>query len=277
MTQNSKKLLLNTVLAINCLLLIFLGAASLYLLLNWDKIHFDFKDIQHWWIFSSSLNQNKDALLFPYIGLCLLVFSAFTQSLFLRLGFFRSASSELFFLNLFLFTLTFESLRVLQILLQNMEINLYFAVLISRIIIFSRFFALFSLFGMSLFPANPPFRKVDSILAFSFIISFSLAYLIPVNSGPPYLNMLHPFGRNIILTVFFISLEILTIANYIRTAIIKSSANYLYIAFAILLIVSGMELLYFSSTFIHITLGPLLFNLGIVLALRRIHLQLMWV
>jgi hypothetical protein len=156
----------------------------------------------------------------------------------------RNPSAELSFFYLFLFTFSLQVFRV-PFLVENFPSLLTTTGFITRIVYFSRILSLASLFAASLFSSGLQIQKFGMVLLISFLTAFTLASLIPVNTSIVTGALINRIAREEHLALFCITLEILTILNYVSAAIHQGRNEYYRLALLNMLVIVGYELLFF--------------------------------
>ncbi len=154
----------------------------------------------------------------------------------------RNPSAEMAFLSIFLFTF---SLQIFRISFLTEAAYIPGSDLATRTVYFGRLMGLSALFAASLFATGLQIQKFGQILLICFLTAFSLSILLPVNSSITTAALLHRIAREKHLAIFCLSLELLTVLNYIAAAHQLGRSEYYRLSLLSLSIIAGYEMLYF--------------------------------
>ncbi len=201
------------------------------------------------------------------LGLFSLVFSFFIYRLIKK-----NSSPQMAFIYLFIFSFSFSLLRLIYIMPHSAFID---RELISRIIFFGRLFGLSSFFAASLFTSGLQIQKFGLVLLISTVVSFTITIILPFNTTVLTSALIYRVGEEKSITLFCLTLEILTVLNYLSSAL-KQSRNELFrIMFFALMILTGFEMSFFLYLPILIP-GITLLILGTLLYLRTSQKLFLW-
>lgn len=160
---------------------------------------------------------------------------------FLRVYFKKTTSVEIFFFSFFILSLSFESLRVLQIVLHYQNTSILFGILVTRLIFFGRFFGLLCLFFSGLFTTWLEFQRVGIVLSISFLIPLLLSLVIPVGTDIQP-DLLYSLGNRWDLRIFEVAVEFFSVMNFFIAASIIRARDYAWMGAGILLLLIGREM-----------------------------------
>ena len=172
-----------------------------------------------------------------------------------RMYFRRSISVEVFFFTLFVLALFFEAFRLGVLYIVIREEPFFLGVLFTRIILFGRFFRLFSLFTAGLFAVSTKGWKPWLFLGVIALVSFTLVAGIPINPTRLLPQMMYEVGNSTYMLVITLFFSFFTILNLVLAAVLKSTREYYYIAASLAVVLAGhILIMYFIS--------PLLLSIG---------------
>jgi len=173
----------------------------------------------------------------------------------------RVSSAEIYFMTLFLMTLSVELLRIGQPLAEVADMPIHVGGLITRIVLFGRLVGAFSLFAAGVYSAGADYPRIGTVTALLVLLAFLIVYFVPVDSERMNATFVHMTGgrEGIDLMLGFLSLG--TIANYAIAWSRGHRERGGSIALAIAAVVVGKLLV------LHVpTLAPLAVGAGLLIA-----------
>jgi len=206
------------------------------------------------------------AVLFSFIGIILIYYF-----------FERTSAPEILYISLFTVTFSFELLRLIFPLHLIYIFPSFYLIGAARILIFARYFNVFSLFTASLCAAGFEIQKTRNIIIAIFIAVIALTFGIPVDTENwnASLNIVNGFASvfKMINTVIFI----VTVCTFFVAARVRGSRDYVYIGIGAALAMIGRNALIGTDNWTGPILGILLLSFGtwfICSKLHKIHLWL---
>jgi hypothetical protein len=189
----------------------------------------------------------------------------------------RTASLEIFFFLAFIVSLSFDALKILNLVFIAFHAAPYYGTIVTRVAYFGYFLGLLSLFASSLFSGDSHYQKMGTILGIILAFSISLAYTLPIDSTVFHANLLYRVsGEEFILLVRF-GLEILTLFSFGRSAFLSGTAEQRSILGAAVMVILGRELLFFLSSPLFIMTGSVLLVGGSILFSRNSYAKHLWI
>lgn len=193
----------------------------------------------------------------------------------IRSYFKKTASAEMFFFMFFVISLSFETVRILQILLIIYEEAMFLGNLLTRIVFFGRFFGLLCLFFSGLFSSWLEFQRIGLVLSVSLLLPFALSSAVPVGTEIQADLMYILGSRNEVMLVV-IALEVFCVLNYIFAAVFLKQKESLMVALGMAFVVGGRELMFFAPQLVFIIIGSICLILGSIVFGRKIHALYLW-
>ena len=187
----------------------------------------------------------------------------------------KSSSTEILFFRLFLLTLPIHALRLVYYFIFNKYLPQTALIWLTRLDIFIRLFALFSLFTSGLFPLGMNYQRFKYIFITYLLIAMSIAIKFPVDITIVTNQLLFKTSEEVYYALICLGIELLTFINYLIASYTKNSRNYIKIAFGILFSVAGYDLLSFTS-FPTLLFGAVLMIIGIFVYSRGIYSIYLW-
>jgi len=167
--------------------------------------------------------------------------------LILRRRFGHSPSPEMFFMRLFILTLPFQAPRILLTMVSIGALEPSWAMAVTRIAWFARFFGILSLLSICVFSGDISLRYSGLFLGMGFLTTAFIAATIPFDITQPLGNLLLLSGIEAVLALVTVSMEILVVLGLLGTAITRGNPYYYLLGGALLLVVSGMDLIFLLS------------------------------
>ena len=240
---------------------------------SYEKIGIDSQ--QFWWFLYGENSYHSNDELWPMLGILLFSSISLGFSFYLRVIYKKSASLEVFFFSLFLFFITFENLRILVLYLSAVYNPIVINLVVTQILYFGRFGALFSLLFSSLFAVELKFHKIGIIIWIIIGVSFLLAYIISLD-GTEYLAHL-VYKLNDEKGVFILSMFIygFILLNWIVAFFMKNN-RYILILLSCFLFLIGREFLLFTVSPLILILGLFGFFIGVLQFSRQLDKLYIW-
>jgi len=198
-----------------------------------------------WWTIYSP--QTGTSLLWKLVGIAGLQLFSIIAGFILLWFYIKTSSFEIFFFTLFLFTLSLEGARILQLFIQLEAQPTYFGVVVTRFIYFARLFDLCMIFLASLLSTGIKNQKIGFQLGISFLLSFFLAYTIPIDTLDMSSDLLYQAGDERNLAFLCITAQVFAVLNLFVSGILKQHKNYSYMGIGVLLALTGRELIFFLT------------------------------
>ena len=212
------------------------------------------------------------------VAMVVLLFSlvSFVFIVYVHFAFRKIQSTEMFFFEVFLFSISFESLRLLIPLYSFSSFILVELSAISRLLYFFRFLGIFSLLAMSLFSIKVVTRQIFPITFLIFFLSLILSMSSPMDGT--YINPLFMAGklylrRHIIL---FFSCSLFLILSMIISYFYNGIRERLYMIVSMICLLIGYFVLLYAQSYFTLLLSGLLFVAGVFNTVKNIHSIYLW-
>lgn len=202
--------------------------------------------------------------------------SSFLSLFYTYFAFRKIQSTEMFFFELFLFSLNWEALRLLVPYFAFSPVIMAELSSISRFLYFFRFMALFSLLGMSLFSTINITRQKTFIVALFIFTSLMLSMSIPLDSteinylflaGQPFMT-----GYLTLLASASIFLILTLVIYYLYERILER----LHMIGSCVSLVVGYTVLLFAWDYWRLCFGIFFFLYGTFNIIKNIHSIYLW-
>ncbi len=199
----------------------------------------------------------------------LLVFSLLAN-LGVRALYRRTDSAELLFLMIFCLSLCVEGWRLGNLLFQALGLPQYLNVLLTRLVLFSRFFGLLCLLISSLYAAGMKYTQYPVLIGGTVVLAFTLAGILPLDTSLYEPTFLYKLGDRQGYLFIRMILAFLLVVNFLVAARTRGSRRFLAVAAAAALVLGGRELLQYGIAPLPVALGSVLLVTGFVLFVRQV-------
>lgn len=185
------------------------------------------------------------------------------------------APEILFFAN-FILSLSFEISRMAIPLISYYNTSLTYSIFAGKILLFSRFFGLFSLFLASNYAAGLEMQRYGILLLLNAAICLALASGVPIDSMNWDSALTPRFGFAEMF--FFIEATILsiTILSFFISIKNKSSKDYLFVSIGILFVLVGRDFILHADSYIELMIGAPALGLGTWMYCKHLHQYYLW-
>ncbi|MCF7929656.1 MAG: hypothetical protein K9L68_13160 [Spirochaetales bacterium] len=230
--------------------------------------------LQRWWfVYEDTQAAGQDYIFF---GILLLTIFSFFSAIIVRRFLKRSPAGEVFFFIIFLFSLAIEALRLLNPLLLEIQSPPYYGYLVTKVVVFGRYFATFALFSGSLHNIGIDNQKSGTLLMLALFLSGVLSAFTPVDSTRLLQNMLYYTGAETERFILFIFLSVFTIGNFIWTAATRRTADSAILAAAAIALITGKELACYAAGLPSAVGGTALLVTGTYLFAKKEYQMHLW-
>jgi hypothetical protein len=200
---------------------------------------------------------------------CLLVFSVLAN-LGVRKLYRRTDSAELLFLMLFCLSLCLEAWRLGNLVFPALGMSQYLNVLITRLVLFSRFFGLLCLLVASLYAVGMKYIQYPVLIGGMVVLAFALAGVLPLDTSLHEPTFLYKLGDRQGYLFVRLILALLMVVNFVAAARVRRTRRFAVAALAAFLLFAGRELLHYGIAPIPIVLGTAALIVGFVICVRQI-------
>ena len=188
----------------------------------------------------------------------------------------KTQSPEILFFGFFVISLSFEFARLIVPLSGIYHFPPLYLITMFRVLLFGRYFGLFSLFTAGVYSAGFDIQKQQSILPILVLAAMVIAINVPVDGlawDSTYMLL------NGYLSMFLIieaGILLITIVTFFISAFTRNSKNYAFIGLGAFLAYTGRSVLIDSDTWITPIPGLLILAAGTWLVCVRLHREYLW-
>ncbi|MDR2842578.1 MAG: hypothetical protein LBV52_05200 [Spirochaetaceae bacterium] len=211
----------------------------------------------------------------PYATTLAALIYAFVFQVLIFYFFEKTQSREMRFMSVFVFSFVFEIFRAMIPFQQAFDLPGYYINLSAHLLMFGRFYGIFSLFAASLFVCGLKSQKEENVLFTIIIITMLISLRLPLNVLTWDTSLAPIVGKAFIFDVFETLIILLSVASFCVGAYIKKTREYFYIGLGIVAVFTGREFLFHSDVWISVAVGFVLLVGGtwfIGMQVRRMYL-----
>jgi len=227
-----------------------------------------FQTVSGWFINSSYLAVHASLIL-------AVLFSAVTMILIFSF-FERTSAPEILYISLFTISLSFEIIRLILPLHLIYNFSFFYLLNATKILLFARYFSVFSLFAASICAAGLEIQKIRNIILILIVTVLLIVMGIPIDTQTwdAGFNMVrdHPFLLKMIEVVVFIA----TVLTFFVAVKVRDSKEYAYIGIGVVLALTGRNILIGTDNWAGPVLGILLLSFGVWFICSKLHKIHLW-
>lgn len=253
-------------------------ATAVMIVIYWDslkEIYLGLPNIkQNWWFF---IQNGVPKLPFKTIIVEIMFVSvgSLIALLTLRLVYKKSILFEIFFLKVFILTISLQSIRIWQLFLRIHNTSYFSNTLVSKATLFFLLLAIGVLFVATFNFSYNKIQKKSQLFYFTILLSLSLAIITPLELDIIIPNTLVNSLVDIkYFSFFYISIQSLSILNLLPIQL-RNDKKYGWIIVAYILFGIGTNLIYFFIPILFIP-GLFLIIIGCVLYMKQIYKTNLW-
>jgi hypothetical protein len=188
----------------------------------------------------------------------------------------KTQAPEILFVTLFTLSFSVEGMRTITLLQETQVIPALYLLISFRILLFGRFFGLFSLFAASVYAAGLDQQKERNIIFVIAIITLLISLRVPIDvlAWDSSYNMIN--GYTSLFSMVEIGILLITVISFFISAWSRGDAEYIAIAIGSFLAFAGRYFLLSTDTWVGAILGILLLPIGTWFICTRLHKVYLW-
>jgi len=188
----------------------------------------------------------------------------------------NTQAPEILFFAFFAVSNSFEFLRLLLPLKEIFNFPAVYLMTASRILLFGRYFGLFSLFAAGVYAAGLDAQKQRGVLLMLIVAALYIAISVPVDSLAWDSAFLLLSGYSVMFAMAGTGIMVVTVITFFISAYIRGSRNYITIGFGVFMALTGRNILFNSDNWITPVPGLLLLAIGTWFICTRLHRHYLW-
>ena len=188
----------------------------------------------------------------------------------------KTSSPEILFIGFFVISLSLEFTRIAIPLIRVIPFPSIYLITASKVLIFGRYFGLFSLFAAGVHAAGMEIQKQQTIFFLTLLSALIIVWNIPVDNVEWDSTFVFSYGYSSMFHIVEAGILIITVVTFIISAYTRSSRTYIHIGVGILLVFTGRNILLNSDTWITPIPGFLLLSAGTWFICSRLRRMYLW-
>jgi hypothetical protein len=211
----------------------------------------------------------------PYISMAAAAVYALITMVLIYYFFEKTQTPEILFFALFVLSFAFEAVRVMVPLRIVHDFPDVYLMISSRILLFGRYFGVFSLFAASVYAAGLEMQKQGYVILIIAVAALVIVFRVPIDfTWDSSLSMINGYATMIRMVELGITL--ITMVSFFISAYSRGSREYIFIGIGSLLVFLGRNLLLRADTWVTPIPGLLLLVAGTWLICSQLHRAYLW-
>lgn len=188
----------------------------------------------------------------------------------------RVSSAEIYFFALFLTSIAFEEVRLLQLYFTGLSVPVFYGALVTRVVIAARIFGISALFVASLYAVGIDYPRIGTVTLVLALLALLFVYFIPVDTVTLSATYLHRTVGQASLELALLITALLTVANYIIAGSRGHRDRGLVLALAVIAIVAGYQVALFVPLTVPLIGALLLLSGGVLTFVLVTRAHVLW-
>jgi hypothetical protein len=188
----------------------------------------------------------------------------------------KTPSQEILFFAFFVISFAFEGSRIMVPLKQVYGFSNVYLIMASRVLLFGRYFGIFSLFAASVYAAGLEVQKQRNIILIIAVATLMIARWVPIDgfSWDSSLSMIS--GYPSMFSMVEVGMVLITMVSFFISAYSRGTKAYIFIGLGSLMVFLGRNLLLNADTWITPVPGLLLLTTGTWFICTQLHRVYLW-
>jgi hypothetical protein len=212
----------------------------------------------------------------PFITMLGAVVFSLVSIILISYYFEKTQSPEILFFGFFVISLSFEFARIVIPLKAVFPFSSFYLMSASRVLLFGRFFGLFSLFAASVHSAGFDVQKQQYVFFMLVLAALLIAMNVPIDSLTWDTSFRTKNGYSATLKVAEAGIFAITIITFFISAYTRGSKTYIPIGVGVFLAFTGRNIMLLSDTWITPLPGLLLLGIGTWFVCAKLHREYLW-
>ena len=183
----------------------------------------------------------------------------------------KTQSPEILYIAFFSISFSFETARLILPLYFIHNIPSFYQLMVSRLLLFGRYFGIFSLFTASVCSAGFDVQKSRNVILSILFVTIIIVMGTHIDIQNWYTNLNMMVGFPALFRFVEAAALIITVVNFFASASIRGSKEYVYVGIGALLAMAGRGILLYSDNWAGSGLGILFLSLGTWFICKRLH------
>jgi len=212
----------------------------------------------------------------PFFTMLAAVLYSFISILLINHFFEKTQSPEILFFSFFVISLSFEFFRLMVPLRIVFAFPSMYLITTSRVLLFARYFGLFSLFAASVYAAGLHVQKQQNTFFVLVLAALVIAIRLPIDSIVWDSALMPRSGYQAMFAMVEAGILAVTMLTFFISAYTRGSRAYVFIGLGTFLVFAGRRMLINSDTWISVVPGLLALAFGTWLIASRLRREYLW-
>jgi hypothetical protein len=218
----------------------------------------------------------KNAPYVPFATAASAVIYALISIVLIYFFFEKTQCPEILFFGFFVFSLTFEALRIMAPAKIFYNLPSVYLIISGRILLFSRYFGIFSLFAASVYASGLEVQNQKNIFLIICLAPLIIALGSPVDGLSWDSSFFMLTGYHVMFRLVEVGIALITMASFFIAAYIRGTKEYIIIGVGALLVFLGRNILLSADTWLTPLPGLLMLSLGTWFICTYLHRVYLW-
>jgi hypothetical protein len=188
----------------------------------------------------------------------------------------KTQSSEILFVGLFAASLSLEALRLILPLGWVYEIPSPYLLMASRMMLFGRYFGLFSLFTASVYAVDLEVQRQRNVVAIISVITLVIALGVPIDTQTWDSSLTMLYGYTAMFRLVETGIFLITAISFFVASWVRGSREFIFIGTGSILAFLGRNILLNTDSWAGLPGGLLLVAIGTWLICTKLHKIYLW-
>jgi hypothetical protein len=207
--------------------------------------------------------------------LCAVIYALLTMAL-IYFFFEKTQCPEILFIALFIVSFIFEAIRIMLPLKFAYNLPSVYLTITTRVLLFGRYFGVFSLFAASVCAAGLHVQKQRNIITFILTAALVIALGVPIDGLSWDSSFTMIIGYHTMLMMVETGIALITVLSFLISAYFRSSREFIYIGAGSLMIFLGRAFLLSADTWVTPFLGIASLAVGTWFICTQLHKVYLW-
>jgi len=211
-----------------------------------------------------------------YVSLAASVLYSLISIIIIYLFFERTSSPEILYIAIFTISFALEAVRLILPLQHIFYFSFFYVSLASKVLLFIRFFSIFSLFTAGLCAAGLEVQKTRNVIFVMIIAALVITMGVPIDSSnwDTSLNIVNSY--NSMFSLVEAAAFITTMISFFIAAKIRGTREYVNIALGVMLALAGRGFIINVDNWTGPILGIILLSTGTFILCSKLHKIHLW-
>ena len=212
----------------------------------------------------------------PYIAILGAVIYSLTSIILILYKYEKTQSPEIIFIGFFVISLSFEFAKLIVPLRELYFLPSIYTIFASRVLLFGRYFGLFSLFAAGVYAAGLDMQKQQNACFLLILAALIIAVNVPVNILVWDTSFEIKNGYGPMLATVETCVFVVTIVTFLISAYTRGSVVFVNIGAGIFVAYAGRNILLASDNWYTLITGLLALTVGTWYTCIRLHREYLW-